>query len=67
MGLKKQKENNKKRMIKMGKQLVVSGVLATLASVCFVAGVALLSFEGGTDIHGQSKETNIDSRAFDKH
>jgi hypothetical protein len=51
----------------MGKQLVVSGVLATLASVCFVAGVALLSFEGGTDTHGQSEETNIDSRAFDKH
>jgi hypothetical protein len=51
----------------MTKQIVVSGVLATLASVCFVAGVALLSFEGGNDTHGQSEETNIDSRAFDKH
>lgn len=51
----------------MAKQLVVSGVLATLASVCFVAGVALLSFEGGTDTHGQSEKTSIDSRAFNKH
>lgn len=51
----------------MTKQLVVSGVLATLASVCFVAGVTLLSFEGGAGDNGQSKETNTDSRAFDKH
>ena len=45
----------------MTKQLVVSGVLATLASVCFVAGVALLSVEGGTDTHGPSKEASINS------
>jgi hypothetical protein len=51
----------------MTKQIVVSGVLATLASVCFVAGVALLSFEGGADTHGQSKENSIDSRTFDKY
>ena len=51
----------------MTKQIVVSGVLATLASVCFVAGVALLSFEGGNDTHEPSKDAGIDSRAFDKH
>lgn len=45
----------------MTKQIVVSSVLATLASVCFVAGVALLSFEGSTDTHGQSEETSFNS------
>ena len=50
----------------MTKQYVVSGVLATLASVCFVAGVALLSFEGGTESHGPSKENSFNDRAFDK-
>ena len=48
----------------MTKQYVVSGVLATLAGACFVAGVALLSFEGGTDYHEQSKDTGLNDRAF---
>ncbi len=38
---------------------VVSGVLATLASACFVAGVALLSIEGGTVTHEPRKETSV--------
>jgi hypothetical protein len=51
----------------MTKQLVVSSVLATLASVCFMAGVALLSFEEGPDTHGQGEETSINCRTFDKY
>lgn len=51
----------------MTKQLAISGVLATLASVCFVAGVALLTIEGGAGTHEQSKENRIDDRAFNKH
>ena len=50
----------------MLKQYVVSGVLATLAGMCFVAGVTLLSFEGGNETHGQSKTSSINDRAFDK-
>lgn len=49
----------------MSKQLVLSGILATLASVCFVAGVTLLTVEGGTVTHGTSEGINIDNRKLD--
>lgn len=51
----------------MTKQIALSGVLATLASVCFVAGVALLTIEGGTDTHEQSEGNSINDRAFSKY
>lgn len=51
----------------LSKKVVVSGVLATLASVCFVAGVTLLTVEGGNDSNETSSRTNLDDRSRVKY
>lgn len=51
----------------LSKNVMLSSVLATLASICFVAGVTLLTTEGGTMSNEQSKNSRIDDRTFDKH
>lgn len=51
----------------MTEKIVVSSVLATLASICFVAGVALLTAEGGANTYGTSEKSSIDDRASYKY
>lgn len=41
------------------KTTVVSGVLATLASICFVAGITLLTSEGSAIKDGTHKKITI--------
>lgn len=37
----------------------VASILAALSGLCFVTGVSLLVYEGGTDEHGSYKENTV--------
>lgn len=43
------------------KSKVISGVLATLAGVCFITGIALLTNEGSSAENGTYKETIVNN------